>query len=202
VADFISYQPAIAPTWLAREWGESFNLISAVLRDVMISGAKEAVAMGFIGVCADDALPKHGEARVLPRGKGESFATYRTRLIAAFDTWLLAGTAAGVKQAVEIATGGVATIIENFQWVPLPPDGDTDSWWRFWVGIEDTGWHTDGLWDDPGVWDDGGVWDTDASEADIEAVRATIRTWMAAHTICMDIEVVTLPGPLSVHLLP
>ena len=202
MADFITYQLVLATTPLARPWGESWNLISAVMRDIMISGAKDALKCRFIEYCPDDALVLHGLERVLPRAPGELADPYRLRLLAAWETWLLAGTAAGIEVALNVL-GGDAHVTENQDWDPAPPDGDLDSWWRFWVSIADTGYETDGLWDDPGVWDDGGVWDTDTTLAQVTAVRSAVRTWMAAHAICVDIEILAPSiAPDTIHWLP
>jgi len=202
MADFITYQLALAHTPLSREWGEAWNLISAVMRDVMISGAKDATKVRFIGVCPDDVLTKHGLARVLPKSPNETNDSYRLRLLDAFDTWLLAGTSAGVERALEVVGGPgcEATVIENQDWDP--PDHDATKWWRFWVIIDGLNIATDGNWDDPGTWDDGGVWDLAGATGLVDLIRTALRTWKAAHTICVDVELILPFGGGSIHFVP
>jgi hypothetical protein len=149
----------------------------------------------------------------LPRGPNESDDSYRARLLAAFDTWLLAGTSAGVEQAIEVVGGPgcEATVIENHDWAfvvpepdwgPFPPDFNLTAWWRFWVVIDGLNISMDGNWDDPGDWDDGGLWDLGGSSSLIEQIRLAIRTWMAAHTICVDVELILPFGGGSIHFVP
>lgn len=203
--DFITYQLALAHTPLTRKWGEAWNLISAVIHDVMISGAKDATQVRFIGECPEDALAKHGRARGLQKTKFESYDVYRQRLIVAFDTWLLAGTPAGVEQAINVVGGPGCNseVIENFDWVPDPPDHDLTQWWRFWVVIHGIDLSADGNWNDPGDWEDGGLWDfggTVDQAAVVDAIRNAINIWKAAHTICVDVEIVL--DLTSIHFTP
>ena len=187
MADFITWEPAQYPTWFQRPWGEAWALIDAVMKDVMVSGAKDSVKQRFIEFCKVDALFKIGRERQLPTVPNESYDDYRVRLLAAWDTWLLAGTKPGVALALSIL-GYTVVIVENGD--GTPPDGNTAAWWRFWVYLTPLFALTDdGTWDSPGVWDDGLTWDSTVSLTQLAAVRHAVHTWKAAHTVCMGVQV-------------
>ena len=171
MADFITYEVAISPTWLQRHWGEAWTLVQAVVKDAMISGAKDAVKARFIEFAPEDALTKLGIERQLPKVTSETVAAYRLRLLAAWDTWSFAGTKIGVVSALTVL-GYTVTLLENADWTP---DFAVNDWWRFWVFLVPTV---------PFV-DDG----SPATLAKIADIRNTIALWKAAHALLIDLVV-------------
>lgn len=77
-------------------WAEELG----ATKDDLLDRSKEAVKVGFIGICADDALAYHGTDYNLERVASDTDTTYRARLVAAWDLWAWSGTERGVQQAL------------------------------------------------------------------------------------------------------
>lgn len=97
MSDFATYESeGLAPGWLQGYAGKGYLAARGSRKDAFVQGCREAVKARFPGVCPSDALPYHGRDRLLDQGPGETEASYRARLLAAWETWAWAGTAYGV----------------------------------------------------------------------------------------------------------
>lgn len=111
-ATFAEYQVLIAPSWLSKPWGRAWNEAFGSLKDVIRQGIVEAVKCGSISKCPDDYLDAHGWDRMLERGIAESVASYRGRLLEAFDAWQWCGTDKGIVDEIE-ALGFTSAVIRD-----------------------------------------------------------------------------------------
>lgn len=84
------------PQWLngPQTQGQVGALADAL--DGEIADLQAAIVQRFATLCDDFALDVVGGQYKLERFPGESFATYRARLLEAWDTWAAAGTRAGI----------------------------------------------------------------------------------------------------------
>jgi len=183
------------PIWLrtgnARAWRESIGALCDWTLDVL----KQAVQARFVSLAPVDALPWIGWERRLPRYPGDTDATYRTRLAAAWDRWQYAGTETGILAGLEDIGFTEAAIYTALGPNPpgevtWPPDGDTANWSRFWILIDATtatganpfAWEAV-LWGDRdwGTFLWGGI---TATAGEVELLRGVVDTWKAAHELC------------------
>lgn len=166
-------------------------------KDDLLARAKESAKVGFVGICADDALARHGEDFDLPRLPGEAIDTYRARLLGAWETWGWAGTEHGIRVALNLlGWWGV--------WLPTVrqlghPDPYTNLWARFYVFITgttvwdelawDAGWTWDStltldaaelVWDAGWTWDTDTLWDVDITADQLRQIRLSLRKWRGA----------------------
>lgn len=160
-------------------------------KDDLLARTKESTKVGFVGVCADDALARHGEDFDLPRLPGEAIDTYRARLLGAWETWGWAGTEHGLRVALNLlGWWGV--------WLPTVrqlghPDPYTNLWARYYVFITGEAtwgelawasfnWGADLTIDASapawGAFDWGELlWGLDAADTVPAQIRATLRKW-------------------------
>jgi hypothetical protein len=98
------YQPdgQDTPSWLqdfnGGAWLEGFGLI----KDEFVERIKQAIAARFPGTGPVDALGAQGSERGIDRAfYGDTDDAFRSRILAAWDTWTLAGTALGLLRALD-----------------------------------------------------------------------------------------------------
>ncbi len=60
--------------------------------------------------------------------------------------------------------------------------GIAPAYWHTWIIIYGSGFATDLTWNDPGQWDDGGTWDSNATPAQVAAVRNQVKQWKSAES--------------------
>ena len=187
MATYEEYQRALGPTWLQEANGEAWLGAFGTAKDVILARAKDSVKARLPDLAPADALPHLAVTMQLERGPDEAEAAFRARLKEAFNAWVWGGTRKGLLEYALTPAGlENADTIENRQWSPAPPDGDTAFWSRFWVVIgEPHPWDDDDSWDgDASTWDDDATatWDSTATLNDVERVKRLIRQWKPGHT--------------------
>jgi hypothetical protein len=183
---FRDYMIELAPPWLRGRWGEAWNGTVGLVMDMTAEGAMQAVKARFLKRGPADALPYAGTDRQIERAPGEPDDVYRARLLAAFETWRLAGTNKGILTALAVIGYSKARIFESHDWYPIDP-----RWWRFWLVIEPphafTSWKLgDGTKLGTKLLGLGGA----EAKAALDLLRRVVRKWKAAHTVCEKIIIV------------
>lgn len=144
--------------------------------DLCLQALKDAVRVGLVYLCTDDALAAHLADVAMEGLPGETAASQRARVAAAFDTWTMAGTRPGLVLAVEQLGFSGYALRTSRDWLPdAPPDGNASLWARWWLLLPTHPWSTDGVWSDPGTWGDGGTWDSTATVAEVARVKRLLR---------------------------
>lgn len=197
----------LLPAWLRRRWGAAwFGALGDAL-DELVTYTRAAAKADLPKSAPADALGEIGADRALERYPGESAATYRARLAAAWTTWSFAGTEAGLVAQYAAAGLPKVVVVEAVDWTPEPPDHNPD-WSRFWIIFPAGGhpWDAEKTWGNgtwgeadewgPGTWDDGtawgaaGTWGTTASQGAVTLVRRIAKKWKPAHTTLVNITIV------------
>lgn len=155
---------------------------------------RESVQARFISVASPDILEKIGGERQLPRGPIETVASYRARLIAAFETWVFAGTSLGLLRALHyqgytagtvyilIAQGEVNTLDTNLNLVKTnQPSGFAfiPAFWNVFQIIFTAPF--------PASWS--GVPPGNTSD-EVNSIRKTVGIWKSAQAILQNMVVV------------
>lgn len=204
---------AISPPWLQSFWSSRVQYGPGLALDAVAQWMLEGTKAALPGLGTPDALPYIGRDRNLDRGPNETDAAFAARLSAAFDTWATAGTAATLLQQllvyfapstatplrvvsnaavwhdINLTTGAVTkTVAANWTWDALA----STAWFRGWVIIDSSAgpWTVD-LWSstDGSVWGDGGTWGSNASLADVTAIRSIVDKWRPANVAVPNIIV-------------
>jgi hypothetical protein len=105
------YQPLIAPPWLQREKGAAWLRALGDVKDGQVERCKAAVKARMPLLAPADALGAIGVERGIPRGPGESNASYAGRLVGAWETWACAGSPRGMLVALRSAGYGDAHLL-------------------------------------------------------------------------------------------
>ena len=100
----------LAPPWLLRPNGAAFLGALGDGLDALAGSAKEAVKARLPLLGPADALPQIGAERGINRGPNETVASYRARLVAAWDLWQYGGTPRGLLGALFVAGYTSSTI--------------------------------------------------------------------------------------------
>lgn len=112
--------------------------------DGLIDNAKDANKAGLVESCGPQALPYHGDARMIERGPGETDEAWRLRLIDAWDHWGTSGTKAGLQDILRFYVDEVGLYVfdvVNDDWTGGATgtwdDANGDNWSRLWIVIEE-----------------------------------------------------------------
>lgn len=186
---------ALSPTVLQGERGQKLLPGTlGVLFDALTEGANQGVKARFptSDTFPPDALPYVGAGKALERYPIDTDATYKARVLDAWDAWAQAGTPTAIVRQLA-ALGLTATIKENhtagWNW-----DGSTANWSRFWVVITGHPW-VGWTWGDGSIWGQPDLtWGSTATVDDVRSVRALVRKWKPAHVVCANIIVVLDAG--------
>lgn len=100
---FKQYQTSLAPWWARKSQGEAWFFGLGDLKDALEDRTRQAVKARFPSYCPPDALALIGDERQIEQGVTETEASYRSRLLNAWDIWPFAGTAYGVLLALYYA---------------------------------------------------------------------------------------------------
>ncbi|GGR00350.1 phage tail protein [Deinococcus ruber] len=143
--------------------------------DDLATRAYTAMLARLILLAPEDALLLAGAERGLRRFPSESVETYRTRVVDAWRFWELAGTLAGMKQALASA-GYRATIVEHFR------DPDPRHWAEFSVTVSPLNpLPNDAHWNGQRRWGDGARWGVDPNAVPTDYLVDLIREVKPAH---------------------
>lgn len=177
-----AYAKRFLPGTALGYWGERLTGMLALFADDTATGLSEARKAPWLAEATspDDVLTHVGNERLMEKYPGETDATYRARLLAAWDTWSKAGNESVIiAQLTAFGLSGI-TIKTNADW---NWDNQPNNWSRFWVVITGHPWTWSGTWGDGGDWGDGRLWGITATEAQLEAVRSIINKFRPAHVI-------------------
>ncbi len=186
--DYDDFQVASAPAWLSGENGTLWNRVQGIVKDAIAAAARAAVMQRFADFATPSTLVALLEDRNLDPAWRENETSVRARVKAAWETWTLAGTPAGMGRALELAG------YTNYEIVEQNADGAL-KWWEFYVIIRppfpwtDT-YLSDGRWEDPGNYGDGGSWAADLPPEDLSRLRLIVRKWKPTHAVCKYIEII------------
>lgn len=186
--DYDDWQVTNAPPFLGGENGTLWSRCLGIFKDVIRTTTLDAVRQRFASVAHISSLQSLLEDRNLDPAWRETETSVRARIKAAWSTWMLAGTKAGMSKALELAG------YTNYEIIEQTEDG-TLNWWEFYVILKapfpwiDT-YLSDDRWDDPGVWDDGGSWAADLPPEDLSRLRLLVRKWKPLHALCTHLRIV------------
>ena len=181
------WQPTVAPAWIDAQWSEAFGLAKDSVADI----ATQAVKSRLIATCPTDAIVPIGNDRGLERVPGETTASYRARLVGAWEAYAWAGTAKGILDQLAIAGYSNVRILENES--IGGSDADPSKWWRFIVRILQP--HPFGDGSTIPRYGDGTTYGGGRTYGGIpiaarDLIRRIIRKWKPAHARCLRVEVV------------
>lgn len=181
------------PVWLRDDQGQAFEATFGRTKDDALALLKEAVKARWPDANRPDALPLLGADRLILRAPPETDAEYADRLVAAHDTWLWAGTPTAMVNLLNPYGYDAATVavVPNHQ---VLLDGNLDWFSRFLMLGGRMYWSSDGIWSDPGTYDDGGTWDTDATVADLDYLRMSVRAFKSPWSFPLFFGVQLLDG--------
>ena len=160
-----------------------------VFFDAAAEGCNQAIKARFFGsdTFPPSALPYLGDGRAMPRYPIDTDASYLARRRDAWNIWKQAGTKIGIDR--QFAALGLTASVKDRSTPGWNWDGDTDNWSRFWVVITAHPWTT-WTWGSGVLYGDGHTWGSTATLEDVRSVRALVRKWKPAHTVCDHIIVV------------
>lgn len=185
------YLLQIVPTWLRGRYGGGLMESLGVMLDAQGEGARQAILARLIDEAPWDALPLAASERQLERHPIDDDASWRYRLVRAWQYWCWAGTRRGLTTAL-LWTGYFAAISIHSasEW-----GGLADPWTHYWIVVQGHPWASDGKWGDPGTWGDGGTWGSTATIEDVERVKRIVRLWQPAEAYCAGV-ILLLSGEL------
>ncbi len=108
---FREFQPLTAPPWLQGAKGTAWLRAVGDAKDSLVDRCKRGVKARMPLFAPTDALGAIGDERGIPRSPGESDASYAGRLVAAWETWAMAGSPRGVLGALSAAGYGDAHLL-------------------------------------------------------------------------------------------
>lgn len=176
MSTFAEHLPGRFPTSLRGRWGAAFGRILGAACDLVLDGAKDAVKAGFVASAPVDALPRLLADASMEALPGETSSAQRARVAAAYETWELAGTFAGLDLAAAQLSFEGYTFRTARSFLPgLPPDHRADlpsTWWLFVPSFGHPWQRTE--WG-AGTWGSG-TWGSNASLADVARVKRPLRS--------------------------
>lgn len=211
VPPWLSNRPA-TPKSPAYQNGFKYLYAQALMLDIMMDVAVQALKARYPGLCQPDALPLIGQDRRIVRGLTEPDDMYAARLRAYLDSWRVAGnsynmlaqlaplfapatvplmrivTNTGVWLTLNGDGSIVRQVLNNWNW-----DGSTDDRWaRCWVIIYSGAgypWSAEGVWSTGhwGAYDptapEHGTWGITATRDMVETILAVVQLWKAEHSL-------------------
>ena len=180
MTSYARYQVVIGPGWLQAPVGAAFGAAMGGEKDLELSSMKAAVKSGFASIAPADALPGLGADVALQRSTLDTDASYRVRILGAWDTWGLAGTRAGILAAMALVGYPHAGAFGPRDW---HHDDDAARWARLWVCIVPLAPIALRRWADGWTWGDAGTWGSTATLDTVRTLTATVRQWKSARTL-------------------
>jgi hypothetical protein len=191
---FRQYQQDLGPFRDAT--GLAWSAALGTTKDTALEATRQSLLAGAISRCPDDGVARLGSDTSIERLPSESLDSYRARLRGAWETWSWAGTAYGIRTALNLlGWWGV--------WLPTVtelahPDPYTNLWARYYVFITGTTVWDELVWDafdwdstvaldasellwDAWTWDlTDTLWDVDITEEHLDWIRLSLRKWQGA----------------------
>ena len=184
------------PRWIDDEQGRAFEATFGRTKNDGLALLKEAVKARWPDADRPDALPMQGNDRLILRAPLETDAQYAARLLAAHDLWEWGGTKTGIVNIFAPYGYDDTTLLvcnnHDLAW-----DSNADWFSRVFILASPVAWASDGVWDgDSAVFDDGGTWDSTATIADLDYIRASIRTWKSpwSYPFALVVDLGTMGG--------
>jgi len=189
MATFRSYTAKLLAgvQWARSFYGERFTEgFIALFADTLAEASNQAVKARFEGASTYplDALPQSGANKELERYDGDTDATYKQRLLAAFSIWQQAGTPQAVEAALDAFGYPAAVVWEDAEWVRPP-----QPWWSQFVVVFPVGTHpvipTTQVYGDGSVYGDGQLYGISGITAtEVDGIRRLVRKWKRSASIC------------------
>ena len=181
------YQADITP--LHGRWGTAWALAVGASKDVELARAQAAVFAGSISRCTDDAVPLLGADALLEQLPGESIDSFRSRIVAAWDTWRWAGTRTAILTVLDQLGGALWTstaVLTTAHALGVTP-------WAQWFAFVGPGIYTRRTWGSPEQWG-AGVWGSSASRDDVRRARRLLRRFSNARDVGWLVIRFSAPG--------
>jgi len=191
----------LVPEWLRRGEGESILYSVGLVLDIFSERFRLAYESDLPEYAPDDALTYIGRDRAIQRGINEPSTAYASRLVRHLDDHRTQGNPFALMDQLYayLQTDGVTirTVDNNGNWFERASDGtrtysldqgnwdwdgDTTSWWRFWVIIFSDNGPWSAQWDPQNEGATSGT--TTATADEIDGVRTLISEWKPAHARC------------------
>lgn len=186
MSTFAERQPGLYPTRLRGRWGRAWGRAFGLEKDDVVTAAKDAVKSGFVLMAPVDALARHARDVALEQLPGESDASLRARVAAAWDFWPWAGTRTGLETAANLL-GYLDASIRTAR------DLSRDPWAQWFLFTTDHTVTRNRTWGAPAKWG-AGVWGSDASRDYARRVRRLLRIVSNARDIGWVVLTLTEPG--------
>lgn len=196
MAGFETYEPSALRIPLRGEFGQQLAAAAGKMRDEEIALCRWALLSRLPSRCPDDALDAVGRMLKIERYPGETNASYRGRLVAAWPTWETAGSDEGIEEQIKAFGIPDARVYADFEGQFGP--GPQGSWYtRFWVVLgpdfSSTGIGPMLL----GSWTLGtGTLGSTAAKAQIRALKRLILKWKSSHGLPVRIILLFGDGPV------
>ena len=153
------------------------------VQDTEATMLRAALLAHYPAQVPDDGLDALGNgAYGLPRYPDEDNATYRARLVAAWQIYSLAGSPKGVIDSLNAWGLPDVAIFASYQ-AAFGPGWQNSDYSEFWPWLG-PGYGSTGigplLWEVP-PWDSGWTWDSTATRDQIVAIKQQVLRWKAVH---------------------
>lgn len=180
----------LLPGWMQGNWGTRFTGTLTLFAEAAAQGAGEALRAPWLKeeTSPDDCLYLAGSECRMPRYPNETAATYRARLIGAWEAWEFAGDELAIEgqlHAAGFAGAYVTTDItrEGPRGYPAP------YWSQFWVRFPASSGIvvsiTEHLWDGTYDWSGEINWQpTNLTRQQLETMAGIINHWKPADWVC------------------
>lgn len=182
------YQRNLATTPLQGPWATKLWDVLGGKKDACTELIHDAVLNWMVTECADDTLLRHGQGRGLEWVPQDTFTTYRTWVLAAWDTWHQAGTRTGLTNVFLQRLYCPVHFVRWKDWASNDADLSdfvrffSSRCWATFFGIVDqpNPWK-EPVWGSGWKWGDGAVWGITMNMDDVARIRRHVWTFKAAH---------------------
>lgn len=188
MANFRDYVASVLPRPFSQRLSAGFfGVLHGLTGDLNAQGMSIAARMPLLkdSLSPDDVLPLIGDERGMPRYPSESIASYRKRLVAAWQAYSTVGEPTIPAQFAAAGYPG-ATII--FDPAALGPNGEAAPYWsQFWIYFPYSSGHPvtaqGPLW---GAFNygDGTIYGLGVTVAFYQLIHGIVRKWKPARWIC------------------
>lgn len=168
-ADYVDYQVASLPGWLAGPRALAWALVLGVAKEGLAQAAKAAVKARFASTSPPDGLVEIARDRGVDAGLRETQGSLRRRIAQSWEQWGMSGTRDGLFRAFELDGLVNAQVLDHADLAEL-------RWYEFVVRI-----------DPPFPWPGSTV--DDIPDEWVARLVGLIRKWKPAHATCLRLEI-------------